>query len=1034
MQTITQLKVQQYSVAIVCPLAIELSAVRLMLDARHQTPYFDTKDDDNHYTCGSMFGHNVVIVNLPQWKNGLISASHLVNPLHRTFPNVQVTLLVGIGGGLPSIKPLQQPNENIRLGDVVIGWDGDKSQAIVQWNGGRKGRILPQPDRRILNILTKMESNQQLGEAKLHEHLKRCTNAMFSFPGRQYDRLYETSYSHTSTQDTSCANCDPVHAISRASRKTNDFQLHLGPIVSVEHVVTTAETRDRIRDETHALCIEMEAAGILERKNCLVIRGISDYADSHKNDVWKPYAAATAASVAREFLSIMPPGEAPLQLQLAGHVPSSTSSIVQNEHYLIPRDPTSQFTGREKLLEQIRESYFPANARPSSSQRRYVIHGEGGRGKTELCLKFAEQNRELFWGIFWVDASSRRSIERGFATIAKDCKVEQDVDMVKRWLSNRPRVWLLIFDNADDMKLNLSRYFPVGDRGMILITTRDNNACTYATVGHHELGQLAMGDAVTLLLKTIGPAITTNVSDSSRQTHAQAVVASYECSPLAIANVGAVIRNSSYTIEQYINKHIEPGQKSSSNVNSQSDGKHHRKASTSWEVSMEMMEGTPGNAGKDAVDLLHIFSFFDYNGISEKILERSCEGRESTADLHRILTYRKRRLSRPRSYEWSPDRFNQAVATLSNFSLISRDKENLISIHPLVHNWARDRARTRLGPVMAEKLWTVALYTLGASISWSFTTEEYLYRRWIIPHIQSCLEATDYRRIFEDDKSNPEWLRILEKLALAYAENYRRQEAVNLLRGVVIVRRKLLGNSHFETLRAMNSLANSYSSIGDYNEALRMTEMVVEEREKTLGGNHRDTLSSKYNLAVRFGDIGRPKEALKRLEDVLATQEATLGGNDPDALRSMNSLANYYGETGQCDLARQLAELVLRDRTNALGGYHPETLGTMHNLAIWKGKVGQNEEALALMEKAVQRRKVTLSKEHPDTLRSMFSLSLYYQEMGRTADAWRVMESVAEARKRILGKTHPDTKKSYQTLTFFAQLLRMNMREKDAVE
>lgn len=33
---------------------------------------------------------------------------------------------------------------------------------------------------------------------------------------------------------------------------------------------------------------------------------IYDYADSHKNDIWQRYAAATAAAYTKEFLAIVP--------------------------------------------------------------------------------------------------------------------------------------------------------------------------------------------------------------------------------------------------------------------------------------------------------------------------------------------------------------------------------------------------------------------------------------------------------------------------------------------------------------------------------------------------------------------------------------------------------------------------------------------------------------------------------------------------------------------------------------------------------
>jgi nucleoside phosphorylase len=53
----------------------------------------------------------------------------------------------------------------------------------------------------------------------------------------------------------------------------------------------------------------MEAAGLMNSFPCLVIRGICDYADSHNNKMWHPYAAATAAACAKEILSVIPPAE-----------------------------------------------------------------------------------------------------------------------------------------------------------------------------------------------------------------------------------------------------------------------------------------------------------------------------------------------------------------------------------------------------------------------------------------------------------------------------------------------------------------------------------------------------------------------------------------------------------------------------------------------------------------------------------------------------------------------------------------------------
>src|ERR1700709_746877 len=64
--------------------------------------------------------------------------------------------------------------------------------------------------------------------------------------------------------------------------------------------------RDDLSERSGILCFEMEAAGLMDHFPCLVVRGICDYADSHKNKQWQEYAAATAAAYAKEILSVIP--------------------------------------------------------------------------------------------------------------------------------------------------------------------------------------------------------------------------------------------------------------------------------------------------------------------------------------------------------------------------------------------------------------------------------------------------------------------------------------------------------------------------------------------------------------------------------------------------------------------------------------------------------------------------------------------------------------------------------------------------------
>jgi nucleoside phosphorylase len=49
-------------------------------------------------------------------------------------------------------------------------------------------------------------------------------------------------------------------------------------------MIKNTELRDKLAKKHRLLCFEIEAAGALADFPCIVIRGISDYCDSHKND------------------------------------------------------------------------------------------------------------------------------------------------------------------------------------------------------------------------------------------------------------------------------------------------------------------------------------------------------------------------------------------------------------------------------------------------------------------------------------------------------------------------------------------------------------------------------------------------------------------------------------------------------------------------------------------------------------------------------------------------------------------------------
>lgn len=101
-------------------------------------------------------------------------------------------------------------------------------------------------------------------------------------------------------------------------------------IASANQVIKDAAVRDRLQDEFATLYIEMEALELMNEFPCLVIRGICDYADTHKNDVWRAYTAMTAATYIKEFLGYILPTQIRLK-KLIQDIVSKCIYLVLND-------------------------------------------------------------------------------------------------------------------------------------------------------------------------------------------------------------------------------------------------------------------------------------------------------------------------------------------------------------------------------------------------------------------------------------------------------------------------------------------------------------------------------------------------------------------------------------------------------------------------------------------------------------------------------------------------------------------------------
>ena len=86
-------------------------------------------------------------------------------------------------------------------------------------------------------------------------------------------------------------------------------------------------------------------------------------------------------------------------------------------------------------------------------------------------------------------------------------------------------------------------------------------------------------------------------------------------------------------------------------------------------------------------------------------------------------------------------------------------------------------------------------------------------------------------------------------LAVSYSKVGQHQEATNLYKQTLELRKRVLGDEHPDTLRSMINLARSYSNLGLDQEAMTLEKQAVEGQQRIWGKAHRSTLSSARKLA-----------------------------------------------------------------------------------------------------------------------------------------------------------------------------------------
>ncbi|EHK27042.1 uncharacterized protein TRIVIDRAFT_132531, partial [Trichoderma virens Gv29-8] len=296
----------------------EYVAAQSVLDEIHGRPEKVSHANKSDYTLGRIGKHNVVIAALPYGEYGTASAATVAADMSHNFPNLMVRLVVGIGGGVPSKR------NDIRLGDIVVSASGDGKSGVMQYDFGKTIQEQPFRPTRFLDQPPMI--------------LRTAMSGLMA----QYEREGHS----ISDCATSCGD-NSLIARPRRTQESNGPIIHYGLIASANQLVKDAILRDKLASEYDILCFEMEAGGLMNQFPCLIIRGICDYSDSHKNKAWQGYAAMTAAAYAKDLVRRLPPIEFSIP-QATDNLSLGQSQLKEDKLYSASAEQIS------KLLESLR--------------------------------------------------------------------------------------------------------------------------------------------------------------------------------------------------------------------------------------------------------------------------------------------------------------------------------------------------------------------------------------------------------------------------------------------------------------------------------------------------------------------------------------------------------------------------------------------------------------------------------------------------------------------------------------------------------
>ena len=631
--------------------------------------------------------------------------------------------------------------------------------------------------------------------------------------------------------------------------------------------------------------------------------------------------------------------------------------------------------------------------------------------------------------------------ETGFISIANHIGYKvQTLEEAVCYLNNVKESWLLVLDNADDPEVEYDRlYFPLGQSSTIILTSRNakfgdryTNGGRPSDLRHIELETLTSTEAEELLLK-----ISKVGQDEVSRKHASAIASHLSCHALALIQAGTYISRGYCELPGYLEV-FRKQRKRSLGFKSEYGNVY-----TTFEMSARRLQGLKDESGDDALQLLSILGNYGPNQLPVSVFESAWLNAVAARDVESTNLQNDFQLSswhvdRLPSFvrdildmdEWDSFRLLQSVNRLEEASLISFDRLH-ISMHPLVHAWARDR----LNAEQQDQSWLAA----GCLIAFAVAdhNESTHSSRMIMTHIQTyvslkinetdlsskteiasivlnCACWLNYHYFPDNAKSTVSallgylnldesrvdctYLPIYVTLghAYSYSEDHRAEE---LLQQIIPIQKQIYGEDHQEVLSSKLALSDVYIDRGETKQAIELLEKATESTER-LSGYDETWLLSQYLLALAYRDDNQTKRAIELFEKITQIEEKILPEDNLDRLLSQQALAVAYRKNNQMNQAIELLEKVTKIQER-LPEDNLVRLDSQQELAVTYRHNNQKKEAIELLEKISQIEEEILPEDHQRRLHSQYQLAITYRLNNQTKQAIELLEKVTKIQERF---------------------------------